>query len=57
MTVKDLRLKYGMTQREFAEFFGMPKRTVENWEYGKSNCPPYLLDLMRYKLEHERDSR
>lgn len=54
MTVKELRSKYGMTQREFAEYFGIPKRTIENWEGGKRQCPQYLLSLMEYKLEKEK---
>ena len=57
MTVKDLRKASGMTQKEFGEYFGIPKRTIENWEteslYSGRKCPPYLLDLMRYKLEKE----
>lgn len=57
MTVKDLRNASGMTQKEFGEYFGIPKRTIENWETESLSsgrkCPPYLLDLMQYKLEKE----
>ncbi|MBO7183997.1 MAG: hypothetical protein J6V49_07675 [Bacteroidales bacterium] len=42
-----------MTQEKFSQYFGIPKRTVEDWDRGASNCADYLLDLMRYKLEHE----
>jgi DNA-binding transcriptional regulator YiaG len=52
-TIKDLRTATGMTQKAFSEYFGIPKRNIENWEGGKSKCPPYLFDLMRYKLTHE----
>lgn len=52
-TIKDLRAASGMTQKAFSEYFGIPKRNIENWESGKSQCPPYLFDLMRYKLERE----
>ena len=52
-TIKDLRTASGMTQKSFSEFFSISKRNVENWEGGKSQCPPYLFDLMLYKLEHE----
>lgn len=52
-TIKDLRSAAGMTQKEFAEYFGMSKRNVENWEGGLSNCPPYLLALIEYKLQKE----
>ena len=53
MTIKELRIKSGMTQKEFAEYFGISKRSIENWEGGQRECPSYLLELMQYKLEHE----
>ena len=53
MTFKDLRQLSGMTQKQFADYFGIPKRTIENWEAGVNQCPQYLLDLMQYKLEKE----
>jgi DNA-binding transcriptional regulator YiaG len=53
MTIKELREASGMTQKAFAEYFGIPKRTVENWEGEKNQCPVYLLELMEYKLKKE----
>lgn len=53
MTPADLRKQYNMSQREFAAYFGIPRRTVENWDSGTNKCPEYLLDLMRYKLDKE----
>ena len=53
MTVKELRTKSGMTQKAFAEYFGIPKRTIEDWETEKRKCSDYLLNLMQYKLEKE----
>lgn len=57
MTLKDLRQQYNMSQREFAAYFGIPRRTVENWDAGINKCPAYLLDLMQYKLEKENETR
>lgn len=53
MTVKDLRTASGMTQKAFAEYFGIPKRTIENWEGGKRDAADYLLTLIEYKLRRE----
>ena len=53
MKVKELREKTGMTRKEFAEYFGINWRQVQNWEVGARNCPDYLLELMKYKLEKE----
>ena len=53
MTIKELRTKSGMTQKAFAEYFSIPKRTIEEWEGERRKCADYLLNLMQYKLEKE----
>ena len=53
MSIKEIRLSTGMNRKEFAEYFGIPYRTVEDWEAGKAKCAPYLLALIVYKLEKE----
>ena len=53
MTFKELRRLSGMTQQRFSEYFGIPKRTVEDWERGARKCPAYLMALMEYKLRKE----
>lgn len=54
MTFRELRRQSGMTQQQFADYFGIPKRTIENWDTGVRKCPTYLLDLMKFKLEHKK---
>lgn len=51
--INDLRAQSGMTRPQFAEYFGIPYRTLQDWELGNRKCPSYLLDLMQYKLQHE----
>ena len=53
MELKELRELSGMSRNEFAEYFQIPYRTLQKWELGERECTPYLLDLMRYKLEKE----
>lgn len=58
MTIKELRKMTGLTQEKFGEYFGISRRTIQNWEAdGESDngrkCPAYLLDLMEYKLKNE----
>lgn len=53
MTFKELRQQSGMTQKAFAEYFEIPKRTIESWDMGERKCPEYLLKLMEYKLTKE----
>ena len=53
MTIKKLREATKMTQKQFADYFLIPKRTVENWEGGINSCPEYLKCLIEYKLIKE----
>lgn len=49
----ELRQSTGMNRREFAEYFGIPYRTVQEWELGHRKMPDYLLRLMAYKIRME----
>lgn len=44
--VKEIRKKAGLTQEAFSKKYGIPKRTIENWEGGKSNPPDYVLQML-----------
>ena len=54
MTFKELRERSGMTRTQFAEYFGIPYRTIQNWELGLRECPEYLLKLIKFRLDHEK---
>lgn len=51
--IKQIRLLTGMNRKQFAEYFDIPYRTVEDWEAGRAKCASYLLSLIVYKLEKE----
>ena len=53
MTIKELRTACSMTQKAFAEYFHISKRSIESWEGGTRNVPEYLIELMEYKLRKE----
>ena len=48
-----IRKQIGWTRREFSDYFQIPYRTVENWEFLENECPKYLYDLILYKLKQE----
>lgn len=50
--IRFLRIAAGMSQVQFAEYIGVPRRTVENWEY-RGGCPDYVASLIEYKLKNE----
>lgn len=52
-TINALRSASGMTQQAFGDYFGIPLRSIQNWEYGASQCPEYLINLIEYKLKKE----
>lgn len=51
MTIKEARIKAGLTQREAEELTGVPKRTYESWEMGERTPPGYVKKLIIEKLE------
>ena len=52
--VRELRDRLGMNRREFSDYYGIPFRTVQDWEAEKRELPEYLLRLMIYRAEMER---
>lgn len=51
MTIKEARIEAGLTQQKLADLLGIPKRSIENWEGGKSKPPPYVERLIVEKLQ------
>jgi DNA-binding transcriptional regulator YiaG len=49
----ELRESTGMTRRQFCDYFGIPYRTLQDWELGNRKMPDYLLRLMTYKINVE----
>lgn len=46
VTVKDLRSIAGMSRTKFGELYGIPARSIQNWEEGSRNPPEYVLRLL-----------
>lgn len=42
ISVKEIRERVGLTQAALSEATCIPKRSIENWETGKRDCPPYV---------------
>lgn len=51
-----LREMTGMSQRQFADYFGVPLRTLQEWEQGRRKPPEYVLNMMYriWELKGER---
>ena len=46
MSIREIRTKSGLSQRKFAALFGIPRRTLEDWDAGKSAPPGYVRLLL-----------
>ena len=51
MSIKEERLKAGLTQKAMAELLEIPKRTIGSWEDGSRQCPPYVERLIIKELK------
>jgi len=52
--IKELRKSLGLSQAKFATKFGIPLRTVQDWEYGKREPRPYIIYMMYRIIELEK---
>ena len=48
--IRELRDATGMTQKAFAEMYGIPLSTLRKWEQGESSPAPYVLKLIAKTL-------
>lgn len=46
-TIRDVIKETGLSQAKFGEYFGIPKRSIENWCNGYTTILPYLLIMMQ----------
>lgn len=56
-SIKAWRKKAGLTQAEMSLIFGIPKRTIENWEGGQRSCPEWAERLIVEKLMRIAEER
>lgn len=50
-TFKEARLAAGLTQQKLSDLTEIPKRTIEEWEGGRRNPPPYVQRLVLAELK------
>ena len=54
MKINDLRNITQMTQRQFAEYFGIPVGTLRNWEQGIANPPEYVFQMIITSIRRDK---
>ena len=55
--IKELRKKTGLSQSKFSAKFGIPVRTLQQWEQGISAPPEYLVRMMAYIMLLEKNRK
>lgn len=51
--VRELRDKTGLSARAFGEKYGIPMRTVQDWERGVRTAPEYVIDMLAHEIAAE----
>lgn len=54
--IREIREKTGMSRAEFSRIYGIPVRTLEDWEAGKRKCPDYVVSLLRRVTSEDVES-
>lgn len=55
MTIKEMRELLGISRAEFSRRYGIPLRTLEDWESGKRTPPPYVINLLERIIKEDAD--
>ena len=48
-----IREQTGMNRKDFAEWLGIPYRTISDWEHAERKMPDYVMRLIAYKVRME----
>ena len=46
LSIREMRKKTGMTQKDFAGMYGIPLSTLRKWEQGEASPPDYVIRLL-----------
>ena len=54
MTISELRHTIGLSQRQFAERFGIPVGTLRNWEQRIATPPEYVFQMIYTSIRRDK---
>lgn len=57
MDIREMRIRLGETQSEFATRYNIPFRTVQNWETGLRKPPEYIISLLENRIREDLVNR
>lgn len=50
---KRIRDILGISRSEFSRRYNIPRRTLENWDAGIQNPPPYVFELLERAVRED----
>lgn len=53
MTIKECREKTGLSQSKFASIYGIPVKTLQQWERGAAKPTDYFLTILEKALKYD----
>lgn len=53
MTIKELRERTGMKRAEFSRRYGIPVRTLEDWDAGRRKPPEWLPNILEKAIKYD----
>lgn len=56
MTTKEIRAILGVTRAEFSRLYGIPVRTLEDWDAGRRHPPEWLLKLLERVVREDKEA-
>ena len=54
--IREIREKTGMSRAEFSRAYGIPVRTLEDWEAEKRKCPDYVTKLLSRVVSEDSEN-
>ena len=54
MSISELRHFVNMSQRDFANYFGIPLGTLRNWEQGIASPPDYVIQMIISSIRRDK---
>lgn len=53
MTIKEIRTLTGLSQTKFGNLYGIPLRTIQDWEAGARKPPEYVVTLLERVVKED----
>lgn len=54
ISIKELRKQTGLSQTAFGNKYGIPMRTIQDWESGKHKAPNYVIEMLNKLVQSEK---